>query len=305
MNEKPVVLFSVVGAERVDVENGVIYGVSVVTVGPALGHYVYTSDGGQIPVYVDGETLRQVKSCSEKYSGGLKVKLTHGGEVGDIVGALKEFSIQGTKLLADLHVLRSYERRGYILEIAQTMPESFGLSISFSGEKELKDGKALARCVEIYSADLVDSPAANPGGLFSKHQTSFKMDESTKKEIGDIIASTLKANSEEFSKASRAPVDELVTKLEAKIAGAIDAAVDRAIKGFTDKFGQPPVSPAPNAPKETPKGDEAKDKFEDVVRKKASECGSKFEAISFCQDKHPELYADYLARVTAGEVIDL
>jgi hypothetical protein len=57
--------------------------------------------------------------------------------------------------------------------MAEKMPESFGLSVSFSNCPEEKDGQKFARCAEIYSADLVDSPAANPSGLFSKPQNNM------------------------------------------------------------------------------------------------------------------------------------
>jgi hypothetical protein len=96
--------------------------------------------------------------------------------------------IDGIQLRADLHLLKSHEDFEKILEMAENMPGSFGLSISFSGEcddvevpsddseevepnsGELPTGPVeivrAARCMEIYSADLVDQPAANPTGLF-------------------------------------------------------------------------------------------------------------------------------------------
>jgi hypothetical protein len=63
----------------------------------------------------------------------------------------------------------------------------------------------LARCSEIYSADLVDTPAANPTGLFSAKVDSEKtvMDE---KQIADAIAAAL------------APVIEDMAALQAKLA---------------------------------------------------------------------------------------
>jgi hypothetical protein len=63
----------------------------------------------------------------------------------------------------------------------------------------------LARCSEIYSADLVDTPAANPTGLFSAKVDSEKtvMDE---KQIADAIAAAL------------APVIEDMAAMQAKLA---------------------------------------------------------------------------------------
>jgi hypothetical protein len=83
--------------------------------------------------------------------------------------------------------------------MAETMPGSFGLSISFSGESEdvevpsddseevepnsgeLPEGGVeivrAARCMEIYSADIVDQPAANPSGLFQAMPEDIKPEE--------------------------------------------------------------------------------------------------------------------------------
>jgi len=143
---------------EIDLENAVISGVSVITAGEAKGH----------GMLVDGETLQQVKSAAETYTGGLKVKTDHFSGFNQIVGTLKNFVIDGDQLRADLHLLKAHEATPRILEMATIMPGSFGLSISFSGE-HITDATdtTFARCSEIYSADLVDQPAANPSGLFS------------------------------------------------------------------------------------------------------------------------------------------
>jgi hypothetical protein len=143
---------------EIDLENAVIAGVSVITSGEAKGH----------GMLVDGETLQQVKSAAETYTGGLKVKTDHFSGFNQIVGALKNFVIDGDQLRADLHLLKAHDATPRILEMATIMPGSFGLSISFSGE-HMTDSTdtTFARCSEIYSADLVDQPAANPSGLFS------------------------------------------------------------------------------------------------------------------------------------------
>jgi len=143
---------------EIDLENAVILGVSVITSGEAKGH----------GMLVDEETLQQVKAAAETYTGGLKVKTDHFSGFNQIVGALKNFVIDGDQLRADLHLLKAHDATPRILEMATIMPGSFGLSISFSGE-HMTDAadSTFARCSEIYSADLVDQPAANPSGLFS------------------------------------------------------------------------------------------------------------------------------------------
>jgi len=140
-----------------------ISGVSVITEGPALGH----------GVMIDAESLSTVKTCAETYGSGLKVKMNHRSGADAIVGRLSSFRIEGQQLRADLQLLKSHPQTAVVLEMAETMPESFGLSISFSGALEGEEGETqFMRCLEIYSCDIVDSPAANPSGLFSKFDTT-------------------------------------------------------------------------------------------------------------------------------------
>jgi hypothetical protein len=179
----------------IDAAAATIKNVSVITVGEARGH------GMQI----DEKTLLQVKAAAETYAGGLKVKTDHYTGFNEIVGALKNFTIDGDQLRADLFLLKNHDATARIIEMAKLMPDTFGLSISFSGEHEEKGETVLARCSEIYSADLVDTPAANPTGLFSAKVDSEKtvMDE---KQIADAIAAAL------------APVIEDMAALQAKLA---------------------------------------------------------------------------------------
>ena len=148
--------FSAVSGSKVDRESGVIQGVSVITEGIAKGH----------GILIDGTTLEQVKACAEQFSDGVRVKINHGTGFDSIVGVLRNFRIDGLKLIADLHLLRNHEMRERLFEIAEAMPGSVGLSIVFTGENEKKGGKEYARCSELYSVDFVDRPAANPSGLF-------------------------------------------------------------------------------------------------------------------------------------------
>lgn len=133
-------------------------GVSVITEGDALGH----------GVMIDTMSLASVKTCAETYSGGLKVKVNHGSGADAIVGRLTNFRIDGTQLRADLKLLKSHVLTPQLMEMAEDMPEAFGLSISFSGTiDDQGDDGMFVRCLEIYSCDIVDQPAANPSGLFS------------------------------------------------------------------------------------------------------------------------------------------
>ena len=157
------------GLGAVDRASRVIRGVSVITAGEALGHRLL----------IDAKTLNQVATNAATYPGGLKVKVNHSDDLNAIVALLRDFRVEGDRVRADLHVLENAEHAEKIFELAEKMPESFGLSISFSNEPEEIDGKRFARCVEIYSADLVDSPAANPTGLFNKPQPTKSMSDET------------------------------------------------------------------------------------------------------------------------------
>jgi len=157
-------LATTIKSERIDRETGVISGVSVITEGIAKTH----------DKVVDAKTLRTVKESAESYPGGLKVKMEHGTDAKDIVGVLKGFRIDGSQLRADLHLLKNSQWFSQVIEMAETIPDLFGLSISFSCEIEEIDGLKCARCVEIYSADIVDTPAANANGLFSIVDTENK-----------------------------------------------------------------------------------------------------------------------------------
>jgi hypothetical protein len=279
---------------QVDRESGVIRGVAVITKGPALGH----------GMFVDDLTLSQVMEQAKTYAGGLKVKLDHTTSASEIVGYLKEFRIDGDMVRADLHLLRSSPRREYILELAETIPDTFGLSIAFSGTDEKIGDHWFARCAEIYSADIVSEPAANPSGLFQvgENQPTPPSD-MTPEEIQAAIAAAL------------APLAEKIAAIEAAVAAeAADEAVEMndGMKNEVKKAAQESALsvlrefsaslPAPtkfSAPAAEPKTET----FEEVVRG-FKRSGSKHnDAVRQAQKEKPELYAAYLSRAQKGEVI--
>ena len=279
---------------QVDRESGVIRGVAVITKGPALGH----------GMFVDNLTLSQVMEQAKTYAGGLKVKLDHTTSASEIVGYLKEFRIDGDMVRADLHLLRSSPRREYILELAETIPDTFGLSIAFSGTDEKIGDNWFARCAEIYSADIVSEPAANPSGLFQvgENQPTPPSD-MTPEEIQAAIAAAL------------APLAEKIAAIEAAVAAeAADESIEMTdgMKDEVKKAAQESALsvlrefsaslPAPtkfSAPATEPKSET----FEEVVRG-FKRSGSKHnDAVRQAQKEKPELYAAYLSRAQKGEVI--
>lgn len=149
---------------KVDRESGIIKGVSLISLGEALGH-------GK---NVDQKTLESVRDCAQQYEGGLRVKFnpntfTHGA--GMLAGRIPvdTIKVEGGKTIGDLHLYKSMpvEAKEYLFEIAEETPGNIGLSIEFTGEDEEVEGNKFARCDEIFSAVIVDLPAANPTGLFS------------------------------------------------------------------------------------------------------------------------------------------
>jgi hypothetical protein len=308
---EPVITFAA-SAGVIDAQTGIIRGVSLITKGPALGH----------GVMIDSTTLEQVKKAAEQYAGGLKVKLDHSGGAGDIVGYIDTLRIEGEKLLGDLHLLESSVHRAYILEIAERIPDTFGLSIAFSGPSEKSADKltTLQRCSEIYSVDLVSEPAANPNGFFARKLEQLQsapeskakietMNDEMKKAIEGMIQSAMMSMNDKLAKLEAAlppTVEEKPAAMSAQtevVQLAANAAALAAVKEFAKSFGAPA---APIASAEAPKPVAQAQKFEDVVAAKATELkGDKSSAISFAIKNHAELYVAYRARVQSGEIVKL
>lgn len=142
---------------RIDEENGIIRGVSLITMGDARGH----------GLVVDDVTLNQLKNSMESASHpGIKAKLNHRSGVEAVFGYINNFSIQGNKLKGDLNLLKNHKDYNQTMEQISTMPGQIGLSVAFQGDKEQQGAKTYARCKRIISVDLVADPAANPDGMF-------------------------------------------------------------------------------------------------------------------------------------------
>ncbi len=151
---------------RVDRQAGIIRGVAVITSGvTAKGH----------DLEVDSKTLSQIAEFG-RAKGRVQVKLNHRDPqaLQSICGYLTGFRIEGNKVLADWHLLKSHEEFHRIMEKAEVMPDCFGLSAAFSGPKqgEKVGGKKCARVEELLAVDCVPMPAANPEGLFEARHES-------------------------------------------------------------------------------------------------------------------------------------
>jgi hypothetical protein len=287
----------------------IIEGVSVISVGEAKGH----------GLFVDAQTLREVKACAETYAGGVKVNLDHGAGIRDIVGFVDNFRIIGEKLVADLNLLQNAERREYVLEIAEKLPDTFGISIAFSGPVREIDGKRFASCEELYSADLVQTPAANPTGLFSFEAKSVDKfssdmeDEKTQAEeivkdeidISDILSrlsaletafGDYKNKMEEMpeEKMAEEKKDEMCNCQSASPISKLEAKMDTIIANF----GSAPMKGSATA-EEKPS---AKFDLKALIESKTSELGSKTAAIKFAMSNHP---AEYIALRDSNQLTNL
>jgi hypothetical protein len=280
----------------------IIEGVSVISVGEAKGH----------GLFVDRITLQEVKACAESYAGGVKVNLDHGAGIKDIVGFCDNFRIIGEKLVADLNLLKNAERKDYVLEIAEKLPDTFGISIAFSGPVREIDGKRFASCEELYSADLVQTPAANPTGLFSfeaKRVDNFSSDmEDAKIEIepkedeisiADIVSrlAALETAFGDYKKKMEEKPEEQMAE-EPKVEDSEMSKLSAKLDTIISNFGAAPMK-ASAAAEEKPV-----EKFDlkALIEAKTSELGSKTAAIKFAMTNHP---AEYIALRDSNQLSNL
>jgi len=281
----------------------VIEAVSIISVGEAKGH----------GLYVDAQTLREVKACAETYAGGVKVNLDHGAGIKDIIGFVDNFRIVGEKLLGDLNLLQNADRRAYVLEIAEKLPDTFGISIAFSGPVRDIGGKSFASCEELYSADLVQTPAANPTGLFSFEakpvdKISKQMEDTPEidpKEdevsIADIVSrlSALESAFGDYKKAMEAAPEEQKEEMkEEPMKDSEMAKLEAKLDTIISNFGAAPMKAS--APAEVPA--EVKFDLKNLIEAKTAELGSKTAAIKFAMSNHP---AEYIALRDSNQLHNL
>lgn len=172
------------GRYLVDHKAGQMNDVSLLQVGEAKGH----------GMWIDQESLETALEILDGTT--LPAYVTHNGamesdrllsEVGVFSGFyLEEGKVKAEKFKAlDSFMADESERYRRLFDLAQAMPDAFGLSLVFeadlvwvqddgqevpieegSPENSLRDLPSV-RFLSIKSADFVDAPAANDGGLFS------------------------------------------------------------------------------------------------------------------------------------------
>ena len=129
----------------------IIPAVYILSQGEAKGH----------DLYIDKTSIEQAFESMKKAPNGVKVKMNHGSGLDAVVGLARNPRIEGDKLKADLHLLKSSPHYALIKEMADEAPDQFGVSLAFMNESETINGKDYIRPQSIASADLVSSPASN------------------------------------------------------------------------------------------------------------------------------------------------
>jgi phage major head subunit gpT-like protein len=149
---------------------GEIKDLSVITIGPAIGH----------GFVVDQTMLKQVADQINERKG-VKSRLGHPSMLGEdpiqnIVGRFINARIEGDKVRADFKFSRAADKsprgdlKNYLLDLAEDNPGDIGLSIVFEPDEFETDkitGRPIGRSLDVLAVDWVDDPAANPDGLLS------------------------------------------------------------------------------------------------------------------------------------------
>ena len=216
---------------------------------------------------------------------------------------MDNFRIIGEQLLGDLNLLENAEKREYILEIANKLPDTFGISIAFSGPVRERDGRRFASCNELYSADLVQTPAANPTGLFSfeakgvdnnfnqMEDATIEIEPKEKEDeisIADIV-SRLTALETAFGDYKKKMEEMPAAEPEKKEEMSEDSALSKLeakLDTIISNFGAAPLKASVVAEE---KAQESFD-LKAVVESKTKELGSRIAAIKFAMVNHPNEY---------------
>lgn len=271
---------------KVDREKGIIYDVSVCTVGEAKGH----------GVNLDSEFIDTVVKFGAEEKGGLKARFGHPNmcstALGTFLGRYKNFHKDGDQAKADLFLSNTAKKtpKGnlyeYVLDMAEKNPDMFGTSIVFTPGREYRrdsegnkwfrswdefevwyeneDGERCedeedlseelyTECKELHACDAVDEPAANDG-LFSKFSNETLAGQIT--EFLDLHPQVWEAlnSNHEILKAlsSHAPrLDEFIGKYQEYKSRKGERSMSEENTNPVEGSDEPKTS-APEAPKETP-----------------------------------------------------
>jgi hypothetical protein len=189
---------------------GVLYGVSLISRGEALGH----------GFWIDDVTLDQVAEFASSDSSGVKSRFTHpsmsSDGLGRHLGRIFSSERSDDRVVGDLHFARIAHSTPegnlaeYVMTLAEEDAAAAGLSIVFEHDREQEVDFLLAhgaeqiesdgfsfidlanfvspdelnvnnyphvRLANLRAADVVDEPAANPAGLFDRQPQLRQLDQ--------------------------------------------------------------------------------------------------------------------------------
>ncbi len=240
-------------SDRVSDADGIMYEVSLIAVGEAKGH----------DILIDERSLESALEVLEGMSK-LPAFLTHNGAlVSDRllqqIGFFSQFYIEDSKLKAGrFTALDSFKKTqpdeySKLFDIANTIPETFGISLVFEAELVWKDKdekeiyseekpkesayeKPFVRFSSIQSADFVDTPAANEEGLFQTYK-KIKMEDPHKlaEDTGDEEEEDAVEETEEVEASAQ---EDSATEGELGAFLAIVSELKEEVNSIADKVAQ-------------------------------------------------------------------
>ena len=246
-----------ISESKIDKDSGKMFGVSLISVGEALGHELFVDDDSLDTILqaIDGEKI--------------PAYITHRGALFEDrltreIGMFTNFRTEGERLMADFEAFDSFredDARKYnrLFEMAEKMPERFGLSIVFSAtqawatpegdveiggrpENALFDFPSI-RVEEVSSADFVDTPAANQKGLFSKLdiKPTSKMLKSELIEANEKLSAeneALKAKIEDQESIEQKALEAQVSQEEAQIESSNEVQEETSSEEIQESFNK-------------------------------------------------------------------
>jgi hypothetical protein len=208
-------------------------GISVATVGPALGH----------EMFVDDVTLLQAEQAGQAGSP-VKVFVDHDESIDSLIGLLNNFRIEEDQLRADLELLSAHPQAEFYAEILSKAPGRVGFSMAFSGKPEEVGDRRFARVENLVSVDLVSRPAANREGVFRAGSEPVQVDTSA-----EGMTENSASDKVEFdAKAAIEALTEVVSKLQESVeAIAADKSEPAEAEVVAEEVKAVEAAPAPEA----------------------------------------------------------
>jgi hypothetical protein len=193
-------------------------GISVATVGPALGH----------EMFVDDTTLLQAEQAGVAGSP-VKVFVDHDESIDSLIGLLSNFRIEEDQLRADLELLSAHPQAEFYAEILSKAPGRVGFSMAFSGKPEEVGDRRFARVENLVSVDLVSRPAANREGVFRAGSEPAQVDTASEGMDEQSVANEVEFDAKSALEALTAVVSKLEETVAALASDNNEAAVEEVV----------------------------------------------------------------------------